>query len=171
MVLACQQEQQRLAEAKRQEQEQKKLLEEQKAKDLAQAQHPGNDEVFLLSGQTAPRAGKGHRDPRTDAASTGSSTLCFSYSLSIAKGPCERSPRLSESRWPEHVRVDAGDRREGERRVRGGSRSLGSGWSSRQEPRSCGFGSEPGTATGWQPSRCCGRAVLQSLHADPVNRK
>ncbi|XP_064921769.1 inner centromere protein isoform X1 [Columba livia] len=40
-----QQEQQRLAEAKRQEQEQKKLLEEQKAKDLAQAQHPGNNET------------------------------------------------------------------------------------------------------------------------------
>lgn len=55
-MLACQQEQQRLAEMKRQEQEQKKLLEEQKATYLAQTQHPENKEVFLLSGQTAPRA-------------------------------------------------------------------------------------------------------------------
>ena len=45
---ACQQEQ-RLAEMKRQEQEQKKLPEEQKVKDIAQTQHLENKEVILLS--------------------------------------------------------------------------------------------------------------------------
>ncbi|NXW89287.1 INCE protein, partial [Alopecoenas beccarii] len=44
-----QQEQQRLAEMKRQEQEQKKWLEEQKAKDLAQTQHPENKEISSAS--------------------------------------------------------------------------------------------------------------------------
>lgn len=46
---ACQQEEQRLAEMKRQEQEQKKLPEEQKAKDIAKTQHLENKEVILLS--------------------------------------------------------------------------------------------------------------------------
>ena len=46
---ACQQEEQRLAEMKRQEQEQKKLPEEQKATDIAHTQHLENKEVILLS--------------------------------------------------------------------------------------------------------------------------
>lgn len=49
MALACQQEEQRLAEMKSQEQEQKKLPEEQKAKDIAQTQHLENKEVILRS--------------------------------------------------------------------------------------------------------------------------
>lgn len=48
MTSACQQEERLLAEMKRQEQEQKKLPEEQKAKDVAQTQHPEKKEVTLL---------------------------------------------------------------------------------------------------------------------------